>query len=65
MTQSRWKSPVVWTSLAALLFFVLKTWGLLEWMGLDKNSFDELISLILAALAAFGVLNNPTDKEGF
>lgn len=65
MTQNRWKSPVVWTSLAALLFFVLKTWGLFEWTGLSKDSFDQLISLIVAVLAAFGVLNNPTDPQNF
>jgi uncharacterized membrane protein len=63
--QNRLKSPVVWASLAALLFFVLKTWGLLEWMGLTKDSYDELISLLLAALTAFGVLNNPTDAQNF
>jgi uncharacterized membrane protein len=63
--QNRLKSPVVWASLAALLFFVLKTWGLLEWMGLTKDSYDELISLLLAALTAFGVLNNPTDAKNF
>lgn len=65
MTQSRWKSPVVWTSLGALVFFVLKTWGLLDWTGLTKDSYDELISLVLAALTAFGVLNNPTDQQNF
>lgn len=65
MTQNRWKSPVVWASLAALLFFVLKTFGLLEWMGLTKDSYDELVGLVLAALVAFGVLNNPTSKAAF
>lgn len=65
MTQSRWKSPVLWAALAALLFFILKTWGLLEWAGLTKDSYDQLISLIIAALTAFGVINNPTDKESF
>jgi uncharacterized membrane protein len=65
MQQSRWKSPVVWTTLAALIFFVLKTWGLLEWIGLTKDSYDGLISLILAVLTGFGILNNPTDKKNF
>lgn len=65
MSQSRWKSPVLWTSLAALLFFVLKTWGLLQWIGLNQDSYDQLISLVIAVLAAFGVINNPTDKQNF
>jgi len=65
MTQNRWKSPIVWTSLAALLFFILKTWGLLEWIGLTQASYDQLISLLLVALTAFGVLNNPTNSQSF
>lgn len=65
MPQSRWRSPVLWTSLFALVFFVLKTWGLLQWLGLDQDSGNQLIALIVAVLAAFGVLNNPTDKLNF
>lgn len=65
MLQNRLRSPVVWASLAALLFFVLKTFGLLEWIGLTKDSYDELITLIIAALTTFGVLNNPTDQQNF
>jgi uncharacterized membrane protein len=63
MIQNRWKSPVLWTSLAALLYFLLKTFGLLEWIGISKDDFDELTSLIIAVLAAFGVINNPTDSQ--
>ena len=29
-TQSRWRSPVLWAALAALLLFVLKTWACLS-----------------------------------
>lgn len=63
--QSRWKSPVAWAALAALVFFVLKTYGLLAPIGLTEESFKELVTLIFAALAAFGILNNPTNKDGF
>ncbi len=55
----------MWLSLAALVVFVLKTWGLLAWMGLTEDSYDQLVSLVIAALTAFGVLNNPTDKSSF
>jgi uncharacterized membrane protein len=65
MTQNRWKSPVAWVNFAALLFFILKTFGLLEWIGLTKDSYDELISVIITLLTAFGVLNNPTDAQKF
>ena len=63
--QSRWKSPVAWAALAALVLFILKTYGLLAPIGLTEDTYKELITLVFGALAAFGILNNPTDKSGF
>lgn len=60
MKQPRWKSPVAWTALAALVFFVIK-----YWIGYEIPMFDEFISLALAAALAFGILNNPTQADGF
>lgn len=65
MMQNRFKSPVAWGALVALVLFVLKTYGLLQVVGLTEDSFKELTTLIFAAAAAFGILNNPTDKENF
>ncbi len=60
MTQNRFKSPVAWSALAALLYFVVK-----DWIGFDIPGWDNFVSLALAAGVAFGVRNNPTDKENF
>lgn len=64
-TQSRWKSPVAWSALAALVLFILKTYGFLAPIGLTEDTFKEFVALIFAALTAFGILNNPTNKDGF
>jgi uncharacterized membrane protein len=63
--QSRLKSPMVWTAIFALMFFVLKTYGLLAPIGLTEDSYKELTTLLFAVLTALGIFNNPTDKENF
>jgi len=60
MEQSRWKSPIAWSAIAALLFFVVKTW-----FGFEIPGWDQFISLVIAAGVAFGIFNNPTDKTGY
>jgi len=60
MDQSRWKSPVAWSALAALLFFVVKTW-----FGFEIPGWDQFISLVIAAGVAFGIFNNPENKDNF
>ena len=58
--QPRWRSPVVITTLAALVFFVVK-----NWIGFEIPQFDTFIELLIAAGLAVGILNNPQKKEGF
>lgn len=57
---SRLKSPVVWTTTAALIAFITK-----NWLGLEIPDFDVFIELLLGVLIAFGIVNNPTDKQHF
>ena len=57
MEQSRWKSPVAWSALAALLFFIMKTW-----FGFELPGWDEFVTLAIAAGVAFGIFNNPENK---
>lgn len=63
--QSRWRSPVAWSAILALILFVLKNYGLLASVGLTEGSFKELTTLLFAALTAFGIFNNPTSKDSF
>lgn len=58
--QNRLKSKVVWVSILALFYFVVKTW-----LGFEIPGWDMFVELLLAALVAFGVVNNPTDKNNF
>ena len=60
MEQSRWESPIAWSAIAALLFFVVKTW-----FGFEIPGWDQFITLVIAAGVAFGIFNNPTDKTGY
>lgn len=63
--QNRFKSKAAWVAIVTLLLFVLKTYGLLAPIGLTEDSFKELTTLVFAVLAAFGIFNDPTNKEGF
>lgn len=63
--QDRLKSPIAWAAVAALLLFVLKTWNILPMIGLDEIGFNTLFTLIGGALVAFGIWNNPSDKDKF
>ena len=56
----RFKSPVLWLSVAALIAFVTK-----NWMGFEIPEWYTFVELLLAVLIAFGVVNNPDDKEHF
>ena len=58
--QNRWKSPVAISALAALVFFVVKTW-----FGFEIPGWDKFITLLIAGGVGFGIFNNPTDKTGF
>jgi len=65
MKQSRLKSKAAWVAIAAIISFVLGNYGLYDALGLTAESFQTLLNLIFMALAAFGVWNNPTEKEKF
>lgn len=58
--KERFKSPVLWVSVIALIAFVTK-----HWCGWEIPQLDEFTELLLAVLAGFGIINNPTDKENF
>ncbi len=60
-TQSRWRSPYLWVSIASIVAFILANYGLYDLIGLNAESFRTLINLLLGAAATLGVINNPTD----
>lgn len=59
--QNRFKSWALWTSIAALVVFCVK-----EFAGLDiGETVNGLLDVLLPVLVAFGIVNNPTDKQNF
>lgn len=60
--QNRFRSPVLWASLAAQLLSMLVLLGVID-TGLSE-AIEGVFSAILQLLAAFGVLNNPTNASG-
>ena len=65
MTQNRFKSWAMWLSVAGAVWVIMSAFGLPEKWGFDRGTFDSVLNAIGAILIAFGILNNPTDKENF
>lgn len=58
--QNRFKSWALWTSIAALAVFCVK-----EFANIDiSETVDGLLDVLLPVLVGFGIINNPTNKEG-
>ncbi len=57
---SRFRSWAVWVSLAALAGFCVKTF-----LGVDvTDTVDGLLNVLLPCLVAFGIVNDPTNRNG-
>ena len=57
---NRLKSPVTIPAVLALVFWVVKTW-----IGFEIPGWDEFVLLVMAALIALGIVNNPTTRVKF
>ena len=63
--KERLKSWAVWLSVFGAIGIILNSLGLFEKMGITSTEFDVIINAVGSILVAFGILNNPTDKEHF
>ena len=62
MTQSKWRSPVVWVTLAATVVgFLVNT---LE-LSIDSDMILNMVNAAVTILVGFGILNNPNAKDSF
>jgi len=59
-TQNRFRSWPLWLATSALIAFTSKTY-----FGYEIPQFDTFVNLLLVALSAAGILNNPSDSEKF
>lgn len=63
MEQNRFKSKVVWATVAAQILAMLVAFGVI-----DTNVSETLntaIAAMLQVFVIFGALNNPTNPDGF
>lgn len=61
MEQNRFRSPVVWGSIVALVVSLLLQLGVIG----DGSMITEVCATIIELLTIIGILNNPTNKTGF
>ena len=63
MEQNRFRSPVVWSSIAALIVGLLMQVGLIG--DAENKQIMGIIGTVLELLCVVGILNNPVDKNHF
>jgi uncharacterized membrane protein len=65
MTQSRWRSPVVWTAIVMQIIAIGQLTGIWAKFGIDTGMIGDTVAAVLQLLVIVGVLNNPENKTGF
>lgn len=60
--QNRFRSPVLWASVAAQILSILVLVGVID-TGLS-DTINNVVGAVLQLLATFGILNNPTNPSG-
>ena len=65
MRQERFKSWALWVSVAGAVWTIASAFGLPQRMGIDKSVAKTVLDAVGSILIAFGICNNPTDKENF
>jgi len=65
MTQSRWRSPVLWAAIAAQVLVVLKITGVWTAVGIPETIVTDTVTAVIQLAVLVGVLNNPTDAQSW
>jgi len=63
--RDRLKSKVLWAAVVGCIITVISAFDGWKYLGIDANGFREIAASVGAVLAAFGVFNDPTNREGF
>lgn len=64
MQQNRFKSWALWVSVFGAVWVILSAFGIPEAVGITHETFTTILDAVGAILIAFGIVNNPTNKEG-
>lgn len=62
MKQNRFRSPVLWASVAAQVLSILVLLGVID-TGMS-DTINAVVASVLQLLATFGILNDPTNPDG-
>ena len=62
-TQNRFRSWALWASVAGALWTIMSAFGVTEAIGLTESVYTQVLDAVGAILIAFGIVNNPTDKN--
>ena len=63
--RDRLRSRVAWEAVASLIMAILSAGGLWEKLGMTEEWFKAVVTLLFAVFGAFGIFNDPTNREGF
>jgi uncharacterized membrane protein len=65
MKQNRFKSWAAWLTLLPVIILLGDTYGLWNLINMPQDVFTQVFTGIGAILVAFGIFNNPENKESF
>ena len=60
---NRWKSKMVWMSIASLFFIIMGNLGLYKKFGITEDTFKNTVDSVLSLLVVLGILNNPNSES--
>lgn len=63
--RDRLRSKVLWAAVVGCIITVLSAFDVWGKIGITADGFREIAASVGAVLAAFGVFNDPTNREGF
>ena len=64
LTQSRWKSKVLWAAIIIQVVAFAGMFGVYDLIGVTSQWVQGVLTGILELLVLFGVINSPTTKDG-
>ena len=65
MKQNRFKSWIAWLTLLPIIIILGDSYGLWNVIRMSSDVFTQLFMSVGALLVAFGIFQNPTDKDNF
>ena len=63
--RDRLRSKVLWAAVVGCIITVISAFDAWQYIGINADGFREIAASVGAVLAAFGVFNDPTNREGF